>query len=253
MKKILIGLLAAATLVACDKGADVDLSKDQIKATLEKTIPGIEKIDTVKDTPIKGIYEVDMGRKVFYVDGSAKYVMFGNLIDITTKKNLTEDAVAKLSTVDFSKIPLDLAVKDVIGDGSRKIVVFTDPDCPYCQMFEKEVVPGLKNVTIYSFLFPLPIHPNAMSDSKKIWCAKDRLASWKAWMVSKTALPADTSCDTSGLDAGIKYATDVVQVSGTPTIILQDGSLLPGMMPADQLNAKLDELSGTKTVASAAK
>ena len=244
MKKLLLGLMVSVALVACNNSATTTVTPDQMKANLVKQIPGLTAVDQVNPTKISGLYEVVVGRKIFYVSTDGKFAMFGNLVDLATKQSITEQRMQDLSKVDFSKLPLDSAIKQVIGDGSRKIAVFTDPDCPYCKMFEKQVVPQLTNVTVYSFLFPLPIHPNAATDSKKIWCSKDRLATWSAWMQKDTALPTDTSCDTSALDQVMKVGSEVVQVDGTPTIVLSNGQILPGMVPADQLNAKMDEAEG---------
>jgi thiol:disulfide interchange protein DsbC len=244
MKKILLGLLAGVALVACNNNATSSLSTEQIKANLVKQVPGLTQVDQVNPTKVAGLYEVVVGRKIFYVSTDGKYAMFGNLVDLDSKQSVTEQRMQDLAKIDFSKLPLDLAMTQVIGDGSRKIAVFTDPDCPYCKMFEKQIIPQLKNVTVYSFLFPLPIHPNAQTHAKQIWCSKDRNATFAAWMQKDTALPANSSCDTSGLDKVMKVGTEVVQVDGTPTIILNNGQIIPGMLPADQLNAKLDSLSG---------
>lgn len=253
MKKLLLGLMVSVALVACNKSSDsaATVTPDQIKANLVKQVPGLTKVDQVNPTKVSGLYEVVVGRKIFYVSTDGKLAVFGNMVDLATKQSLTEQRMQEIAKVDFSKLPLDLAVKQVIGDGSRKIAVFTDPDCPYCKMFEKQVVPQLKDVTVYSFLFPLPIHPNAASDAKKIWCSKDRSATWAAFMQKDTPLPTNVSCDTSGLDKIMKFGTDVVQVDGTPTMVLENGTILPGMLPADQLNAKLDEISGKAPAASA--
>ncbi len=253
MKKLLLGLMVSMALVACNKSSDsaATVTPDQIKANLVKQVPGLTKVDQVNPTKISGLYEVVVGRKIFYVSTDGKFAVFGNMVDLGTKQSVTEQRMQEIAKVDFSQLPLDLAVKQVIGDGSRKIAVFTDPDCPYCKMFEKQVVPQLKDVTVYSFLFPLPIHPNAASDAKKIWCSKDRSATWAAFMQKDTPLPTDVSCDTSGLDKIMKIGTDVVQVDGTPTMVLENGTILPGMLPADQLNAKLDEISGKAPAASA--
>jgi thiol:disulfide interchange protein DsbC len=253
MKKILLGLIASAALVACNNNGSsaAAVSPDQIKADLVKQVPGLEKVDQVNPTQISGLYEVVVGRKIFYVSTDGKYALFGNLVDLSTKQSVTEKRTQELSKVDFSKLPLDLAIKQVNGDGSRKIAVFTDPDCPYCKMFEKQVVPQLKDVTIYSFMFPLPIHPNAADDAKKIWCSKDRATTWANWMQKDTPLPTDMSCDTSALEKVMQVGKDVVGVEGTPTIIFDDGELMPGMLPAEQLNAKLDQLSGKAPAANA--
>ena len=235
--------MLSLALVACHKTDGATVSAEQLKLNLVKQVPGLTTIDQINPTKISGLYEVVVGRKIFYVSTDGKFAVFGNVVELDTKQSVTEQRMQELAKVDFSKIPLDLAVKQVIGDGSRKIAVFTDPDCPYCKMFEKQVVPLLKNVTVYSFLFPLPIHPNAANDSKKIWCSKDRTATFAAWMGKDVALPSNTSCDTSALDKVMKIGTDLIGVDGTPTIILENGQIIPGMLPADQLNAKLDEQS----------
>lgn len=245
--------MLVAGLAACNNNSagSNSVSPDKIKADLVKQVPGLTEVDQVNPTKISGLYEVVVGRKIFYVSTDGKFAVFGNIVDLATKQSVTEQRMQDLAKVDFSKLPLDLAIKQVNGDGSRKIAVFTDPDCPYCKMFEKQVVPQLQNVTVYSFMFPLPIHPNAATHAKQIWCSKDRAATWAAWMQKDTALPTNTSCDTSGLDKVMKVGTEVVQVDGTPTIVLSTGQILPGMVPADQLNAKLDEISGKAPAAAA--
>ena len=244
-KKLLFALVTTAALYGCSQGGSSGgKTPDQIKAELPKEIPGLTKVDAVNKSPVAGIYEVVVGRKIFYVTNDGKYLFFGNIIDPTTKKSLTEQRTQELSKVDWKNLPLDLAIKEVNGTGKRKIVVFSDPECPYCQMFEKQVASQLPDTTIYTFLFPLPMHPNAKPDSIKIWCSKDRSKAWTGWMRNKTPLPTDSSCDTSGLDKIYKIGTDVVQVEGTPTIILENGQILPGMLPTDQLIAQMDQAAG---------
>ena len=260
MKKIklvsgLLVALAAMSLAACNGSTSGSAkSPDQLKAELVKEIPGITKIDQVNKSPINGIYEVVVGRKIFYATADGKYLFFGNIIDPVSKKSITEERTQELGRIDWNQLPLDLAIKVVNGTGERKIAVFSDPDCPYCQMFEKQVAPNLTNTTIYTFLFPLPMHPHAKPDSIAIWCSKDRAATWTAWMRNKTPLPTGQTCDTTGLDKIYKVGTDIVQVEGTPTIILSNGQILPGMLPADQLTAQMDQAAGVASKdASAAK
>ncbi len=249
MKKIklissLLVALAGAVIISGCNGSSLGKSPEQIKAQLTKEIPDLTKIDEVRKSPINGIYEVVVGRKVFYTSTDGKYLIFGNIIDSATKKSITEARTQELNKIKWSDLPLDLAIKEVNGTGERKIVVFSDPECPYCQMFEKQVAPNLTNTTIYTFLFPLPMHKNAKAYSEAIWCSKDRANAWVQWMRNKTALPTNTSCDTSGLDKVYKIGGELVQVEGTPTIILANGHILPGMVPADQLISQMDEASG---------
>lgn len=257
MKKILALLMLTLTLSACNMSGKSEKSPDQLKADLMKQIPGVTKIDSINKSPVDGIYEVVIGRKIFYVTSDGKYLFFGNIIDPIAKKSLTDERTRELSKIDPKQLPLEWAIKEVNGNGSRVLYVFSDPECPYCQMFEKQVAPQLKDTTIYTFLFPLPMHLQAKPDSKKIWCSADRTQVWIDWMRNKVALPSDMSCDTSVLDKVYKIGTDVVQVEGTPTIILSNGQILPGALPADQLLQQMDEAAGVKpaanSVASAAK
>ena len=230
-------------------------SPEQIKTELAKSIPGITKIDAVNKSPIRGVYEVAVGRKIFYVTMDGKYLFFGNIVDPVTKTSITEQRTQDLSKIDWNQLPLDLAVKTVNGTGERKLVVFSDPDCPYCKMFEKQVAPMLLDTTIYTFLFPLAMHPNARIDSNAIWCSKDRTTTWVNFMRNGVALPVGAKCDTSDLDKVYKVGTDLVQVEGTPTLILSNGQILPGMLPHDQLIEQMDKANGNlpKKVASKVK
>ena len=246
MKKLIIALMATSVLFGCARDKK-SLTEAQVKDSITKSIPGLPADVKVLKSPIENVFEVDVGRKVFYVTGDAKYLIFGNVIDAASKENLTDKRTQSLSKVDVSQLPLDLAIKVVNGTGERKLIVFSDPECPYCHMFEQQTVPNLKDTTIYTFLFPLPIHPTAKDDSKKIWCSKDKAATWTAWMTKKIPLPTDMKCDTTGLDKIYKIGTDIVQVDGTPTLILSDGQLLSGALPADQLLSVMDQAIGKKS------
>ncbi len=241
MKKLLTLLLAGAVLIGCSNTNNRDVAS--VKADLEKNVPGLPHTLLVKPTKVNNLYEVSIGRKVFYTTSDGKYLIFGNLIDAVSKHNLTEERTVQLSKIDWNKLPLDLAIKEVNGTGKRKLAIFSDPDCPYCQMFEQQVAPKLKDTTIYVFLFPLPNHPNSKPYSLKIWCSSDRAATWTSWMRDKNPLKDAPACDTSGIDTIYKFGNEVVQIEGTPTLILENGQILPGMLPAEELLQQMDKVA----------
>lgn len=236
MKKLLT-IILALTLVACSKVKN----QEEIKADLIKQVPGLSKIDSVNKSPINNMYEVVIGRRLFYVTTDGKYIIFGNLIDPINKKNITEERMMQLSKIDFSKLPLELAIKEVNGNGKRILAVFSDPECPYCQMLEKQIIPKLKDTTIYVFLFPLPSHPKGKSDSNKIWCSNKKVDVWVNWMRNQLPIMGDENCDLSGLDKIYKIGEEVVQIEGTPTLILENGQILPSPLPPEQLMEAMDK------------
>ena len=222
-----------------------DATTTAIQNSLKTTLPEL-RVDQVNPTAAKNIYEVISGHKVFYVDGSGRYAFLGNMVDLNTKQSITQIKVEQLSVVNWNELPLNIAIKQVIGKGERRIAVFTDPDCPFCQRLEQDTIPKLNNVTVYYFLFPLAIHANAENDSKRILCAENPDSTFKAWMLSGKALPARNSCKNSTNLPIMKALGNKFGIDAAPTIVLPNGKLLPGLAPADYLNKLINETSPSK-------
>lgn len=132
----------------------------------------------VYQSPVAGIYEVYTSGRIVYTNQDAKYFFVGNLVDIKQQKNMTEERIAELGKIDVKSLPLNQAIKYVKGKGERTLYIFSDPDCPYCQRLEQNMV-GVDNVTVYVFLYPLTsLHPNAEKVSNQIWCSKNPSEAW---------------------------------------------------------------------------
>jgi len=189
------------------------------------------KIDSIRRTPVSGIYEIKTGDNIYYMDRSGKYLISGHLFETATKKDLTAVRLEQINRIDWSVLPLDKAV--VSGDSNgTEMAVFTDPDCPYCKKFE-ESLKGIKGVKVYTFLFPLTqLHPDARRKSEAIWCAKDRHAALLQVMLDDKPISGG-GCNTP-LDE-IAALAGRLNINGTPTIIARDGRKLGGMLPADKL------------------
>lgn len=242
MKKLIIKILLLGLVFAAN-AANNSSVRATIIGQLKLSLPEL-KIDQVSPSQIPNVYEVVSGHKVFYVDETGRYAMLGNLVDLRTKKSLTQEKVEQLSKVDWSKLPIRIAMRRVIGNGSRKIAIFTDPQCPFCKRFESETIPALKDVTIYYFLFPLPIHEYAETYSKQILCSETPIKAFTDWMRDGKALPTKTVCDNVNvLQKMIDVGNNVVQVDATPTIVLPDGSIVTGLVPADYLNKLINDVA----------
>ncbi len=235
----------AVTAVAATLGctAKADQAADKLKDTLQSRLGTNAQIKSVMKSPIPGLYEVNLGAQILYSDAAGDYVLVGDLVDAKTRKNLTAERLAALNKIDFSTLPLDNAIKVVKGDGSRKLAVFSDPNCGYCKKFET-TLQSVDNVTVYTFLYPI-LSEDSHVKAKAIWCAPDRAKSWHGWMVEQRAPQTDKlasagsdTCGTEVLQKNIALGKSL-NVNGTPTIFLSDGRRLPGALPADELNQAL--------------
>lgn len=215
--------------------ADSQSIEKNIRSSLRKSLPKVN-VDKITNTPVPNIYEITSNKKIFYVDGGGKYLFIGNLIDLSTRDNLTQAAAERLSTVDWNQIPLTIALRKVNGDGRYKISVFTDPDCPFCKRLEAETIPKINNTTIYYFLFPLSIHPSAEDDSKKILCSETPDSTYLNWMIDDKTLPIKATCNNANRLIKMKQVGKQIGVEVTPTIVLPNGKVVTGLVPADYLN-----------------
>lgn len=226
-----IGLLLATAAVA-DEAA--------VRAAAKSLAPDV-KVTSIRPTPVAGLNEVvlsgQQGPMLVYINDKGTYAFAGELIDILKERNLTEERIDELNRVKFDSLPLDKAVKVVKGNGKRRLVVFSDPDCPYCRRLEKELV-KVNDVTVYTFLYPIA-HPAAIPKSKQIWCAADRGQAWTDYML-KGDLPANKGDCANPLDA-VMALGQKMRVSGTPTLIFTNGHRAPGFVPADRIEALLQE------------
>ncbi|WP_415833866.1 DsbC family protein [Kerstersia similis] len=182
-----------------------------------------------------GLYEVQVDDSLFYTDADVSYLMQGYLVDAATRRNLTQERMEQLSAIDFDQLPLELAIKQVHGDGSRKLAIFEDPNCRYCKQL-RQTLAGIDNVTVYAFLLPI-LSQDSHEKSQAVWCAKDPAAAWDAWMVKGIA-PQAGNCD-APLDQLLALGKRL-NVRGTPAIFFEDGTRAPGALPADELRARLD-------------
>jgi thiol:disulfide interchange protein DsbC len=221
-------------------GAAAHAGEAEIRKAFQSKFPGME-VSSVSKTPYGGLYEVVVDGQAAYATSDGKYLVLGNVIDLESKRNLTALRNAKLMEVKWSSLPLAKAIKEVKGNGSRKLAIFSDADCPYCRKLEPELE-KLTNVTIYTFLYPIEgLHPDAVPTSKKIWCESDRLKAWKAYMLKGEQPKSKGDC-VNPVDDVVVLGTKL-KVSGTPTMILENGQRIPGYMPADRLDQLLTAAS----------
>lgn len=231
-------LLLAALLCGTSLAAGDDIPPEiaaKIRATLHERIPELQ-VESIHKSPVAGLYELNTGAELLYTnDGTL--IFAGRIVDSKSREDLTAARWNELNAIDFNALPFDLAIKNVRGDGSRKIAVFADPLCPYCRQLEQEMQ-GLTNVTIYTFLFPLEtIHPGASVKAVAIWCSKDRSSAWSKWMLQKTE-PGDTRCTGAPIDK-LQALGEKLHVDSTPTFFTADGKRTRGAIKHNEIEQLL--------------
>lgn len=217
-----------------------------VKRILEKNYPQLGKIEKVEKAHILGLYEVVSDGHLFYTDEKAQYLINGNIFELKSMRNLTDERAKILFAVDFNALPLELAVKEVKGNGQRKLAFFADPNCHYCKQLESELL-HVDNVTLYRFLFP--IFQGSDEKVRNILCSKDPSKTWEDWM-NNAVQPASASCDDGGRTEKVVALARKMNVTGTPTLIFASGQLNPGYLPAEELEKALDEPAPKKGASS---
>ena len=224
---LLVPALAISNGVLADPG-----KHDAIEKSIKKALPNVV-LDQINPTPIDVISEVLVGPSVLYITNDGKYLFQGSLIDIATRTNLSEERRKDVRIAAINDFGEDRMIIFPAEKPRHTITVFTDIDCGYCRKLHNEIDQyNDKGITVRYLMFPRS-GPNSPSYDKavSVWCEKDRrqaLTDAKAGKVLPKA-----SCENP-----IKKEYELgsmIGIRGTPAIILEDGEMLPGYIPADRL------------------
>jgi thiol:disulfide interchange protein DsbC len=238
MLKTKFAVLLATGLIASCVGA-----QNSVEATIKKNIEprlGGAKIESIKETPYGGLYELRVAGDILYTDKKGEYLIIGHVYDAKTTRDLTRERIDDINKIKFSDLPLDAAIKQVKGNGKRVIAVFEDPNCGYCKRLRQTTLKDMENVTIYTFMYNI-LSEDSFVKSKNIWCAPDRAKAWDDWMISGKAAPAAAaSCETP--NEKVLALGQKLKIQGTPAIFFADGSRIPGAVDQKTLEAKLSSI-----------
>jgi thiol:disulfide interchange protein DsbC len=241
MKKIIfiayLSLISLCLLQGVAEGAEKSASGTIEKAVTE-ALHGA-KPDSIKPSPIHGLYEVTVGPKLFYVSEDGAFLIQGHIVDLKAKDDVTEPHEAAARTAALDKLGTDKMIVFKPKITKHSVYVFTDIDCGYCRKLHSEIDQYLQQGMEVRYLF----FPRAGegSDSwqkaESVWCAKDRNA---ALTKAKKGESLETLACKNPVAEQYKLGTDL-GANGTPMIVTDKGNLLPGYVPAAQLAKMLDE------------
>ncbi|HEY6010583.1 MAG TPA: DsbC family protein [Nitrospirota bacterium] len=220
-----------------DCGACHTLAKKDAEALVKKIV-ATGTVTDIKLSPIKGLWQISVEnngqRGMIYLDFSKKFVI-PQVIPVET--------IGKQQPprkVDVSKIPLTDAIVLGSATAKKKVIVFTDPDCPYCRKLHeimKQVVAKHSDVAFSLIMNPLPMHKDSPKKAQAILCSKSQQILDDAF--SGKPVPEPT-CPADAVERGKELAKSL-EFSGTPTLVRDDGTVLSGYLPEDKLLDWIDK------------
>ncbi|WP_445116971.1 DsbC family protein [Acinetobacter sp. WZC-1] len=204
-------------------------SVDTVSAKLAQHYPNI-KINDLKATEMQGLYSGSLDNQIVYLNEDAQHIFVGSMIRLKDRHNLTKDLAVQRNRIDFKKLPLQDALKTVRGNGKRQLVIFSDPNCPYCKTLEGNLA-RLNDVTIYTFMYP--IKTQSIIPSKQVWCSANREYAWKNLIQNGMKPSAPASCETP-VERNLQLGKQL-GLQGTPAIIFSSGDKVMGAYPAEKI------------------
>ena len=234
-----IGLLSLVMLfsifpAAADEASDIAA----IKKVFSEILPG-SKADSIQLSALGGLYEVVYGAQVLYMSGDGRYVIQGDLIDLKDRTNITEATRSVQRAKLVENIKDDTAIIFKPQKVKHTITVFTDIDCGYCRKLHREMEQYLdKGIKVRYLAFPRSgVDTKSYFKAVTVWCSDDKKA---AMTDAKAGVKQEKkSCD-NPVKTHMKMA-EQFGVSGTPTIVLNNGEVIPGYVPAERLSRMLEQ------------
>lgn len=195
--------------------------------------------DSIKPAPMPGYTQVLASGHLVYVSNDGKFMMNGDLLDLDKKKNLSEEAWADYRKVELAKLPASDRIVFAPANPRYRVTVFTDVNCAYCRALHEHIADYNKaGIAIEYVAWPREGVVNeagkttaTYNEMVSVWCASDRKGAFTAAKMGHS--PKATNCPNPVKDEfnlGVRLG-----VTGTPTIIADDGSVLGGYVTPEQL------------------
>ncbi len=229
MRRMVKTVILFSFLVLLFFGKSFALTNEEASPILKEFIKTDFRILEVREAPLEGFWEVvtEIGqeRMIIYIHKSLRFVIHGHILDRQTKRNISLDRLKEFRKVNTSTLPLENAIP--MGQGKRKLYVFTDPECHFCSQLHQELK-LIKDLQVFFFLYPLT--PASYEKAKAIWCSQSRLKALEEAHEGKEFPPS--SCDTSPIDRNMQLGKRLL-VESTPTLLFQNGKMVEGYAASD--------------------
>ena len=215
--------------------ANADSEMESVRQNLSKILPSNMPIDSVEPSAMENVYIAEVGTQTMYVYSKDEFVMVGDVYDTERRVNLGEERQYEAIAGALASIPESDMI--LMGEAQQRYVtVFTDTDCGYCQKFNKNIAElDKRGVQVRYLMFPRAgIGSASYHEAVSVWCAEDQA---RAMTIAKSGGTVDPKqCENpvaQQFELGQK-----IGIRGTPTIVLDNGKVIPGYLTPDQLLAE---------------
>jgi thiol:disulfide interchange protein DsbC len=236
-------IVGATALISPAIAAESDEMLENARMKVSGMFEHIQS-ENVFQSPIPGWYTIQKGSTIAYISDDGRYLMQGDLIDLDLNINLTEESRNSARRDIVAGVDDTQVIKFSPAEIQHSVTVFTDTDCTYCRRLHSQIDEYLAHgIEIRYLLYPRngPASPS-WGVAEKIWCASDRNKALTAAKLDRKFKSA--ACDASTVQDHYVLGQEV-GLAGTPAIILEDGTLIGGYMPADALAERLAYNSST--------
>lgn len=236
--KLLATVAATLFFVAYAVAAD-DAALEDVRTKMSAMFESIEP-KNINRSPVDGWFTIHQGSIIAYVSEDGRYLLQGDLIDLDNQVNLSEQRRNTARRDLLATLGDDDAILFSPTDVKHSVTVFTDVDCAYCRKLHSQIDEYMdKGIEVRYLLYPRNGPASkAWSTSEEVWCAKDR---GEALTLAKLDREFETSqCDASTITDHYGLGRDI-GLSGTPAIVLEDGTMIAGYLPPAQLSMRLQQ------------
>ncbi len=212
------------------------------RAALLKLLPVGSKLEDLRPAPIPGMYEFMQGAEVSYLTADGKFFVDGNVYDMKSRANLTEERRTQARLALISSVPESQMLIFAPKNPQYTITVFTDVDCAYCRKLHSEMAELNRLGIRVRYMFYPRTGPNTESWKKAevVWCSANRN---DALTRAKAGAQLDMSKTCDATPVAREYALgQSIGVRGTPAIVTENGDYIAGYMPPHELVQELQDL-----------
>jgi len=216
----------------------------EIETKIRAMAPGIESI-AISESPIDGILQVQVQNEIYYASADAKYLLLGRIIDMDTRVNITDQAKSVIRKDLLEGVDVTKQITFSPVDPKFDLLVFTDIDCGYCRKLHSQIDEYMaEGIAIHYAAFPRAgLASHSYEKFVSVWCADDQQT---ALTLAKAGEEPEVKQCENPVGEQYKLGMDI-GVSGTPSLLTSDGTMIPGYMPPAQLKERLVALQAEQS------